>query len=77
MMSVQRIKWNDERTASPNASSIEGGLLIEAPLLKNINTTPMKDFLRPPALSNFINFFQRFTLVSPASRFTNVLFANL
>ena len=32
---------------------------------------------KTPALSNFINFFQRFTLVSPASRFTNVLFANL
>ena len=57
MMSVQRVKWNDERTASPNASSIEGVLLIEAPLLENINTTPTKGFLRPPALSNFINFF--------------------
>ena len=77
MMSVQRVKQNDERTAGPNASSIEGVLPIEAPLFKNINTTPMKGFLRPPALSNFINFFQRFTLVSPASRFTNVLFTNL
>ena len=57
MMSAQRVKQNDERTAGPNASSIEGVLPIEAPLLKNINATPMKGFLRPPALSSFINFF--------------------
>ena len=57
MMSVQRVKQNDERTASPNVPFNEGVLLIEARFLKNINTTPMKGFLRPPALSSFINFF--------------------
>ena len=57
MMSAQRVKQNDERTAGPNASSIEDVLLIEAPILKTINTTPMKGFLRPLTLSNSINFF--------------------
>ena len=50
MMSVQRVKQNDERTASPNVPFNEGVLLIEARFLKNINTTPMKGFKTPSPL---------------------------
>ena len=55
-MSVQRVKQNDERTASLNARWIEGVLVIEAPILiEKYKYHIQEGLLRPPAPSSFIN----------------------